>query len=74
MLEDLIDASANPRNSPAIIRSLSGGPLDENSSDEAEEPSSCLVVSAMSASSLFANLFVNSGEVQTPGPPEGLDF
>jgi len=74
MLEDSVDVSANPRNSPAIVQSLSGGSPNENSSDEAEEPSSHLTVSTMSASSLFANLFVNGGEVRTSEPPEGLDF
>ena len=74
MLEGLVDVSANPRNSPAIAQSLSGGSPNENSSDEAEEPSSHLTVSTMSASSLFANLFVNGRDVRTSEPPEGLDF
>ena len=32
------------------------------------------LVSTLSASSLFANLFVNSGELRTPESPEGKEI
>ena len=72
---DSVDATAN---TPTIIPSTPPDSVDltdESIGNSLEEPHSRSSASTMSASCLFSNLFINSGEariLRTPELPEGM--
>jgi hypothetical protein len=75
--QDSVHSGAANTDTPTIIPSTppdSEDLTDESLSNSLEEPHGRFSASTMSASSLFSNLFINSGEariLRTPELPEG---